>query len=892
MILALFLTGGIFSLFNCDNASTPNKDNTSSEQQSTEPNNPTEKTPAEGTVWKHGDPALKMSHIGVNNTVGYFNIALLPNTTYNIRVMAINLQDGAQTNKNTLSLRYNYKSENKESYETERHDIYITETDWTWYDLTFTTPADMQSLNNTFAVSVKNSNCWIAEIIVTDKSTGQNIFNGGDPVAVNSLSGWSIDEGNITINSDYPGGTPGGITVPSGDILPYNKLNIDANSFVGIAQSDKANATDLNFEDIKALIREAIELAGGLDNIVKDGYTVVLKPNLVNMRDYCLPGWNGRMLNPEANGNCTDWRVAKAVAQIVRELNPSGKIYIMEGSAADTTEVFQALNYTKENIPEVDEILAIELDSGKWQDKNSDGLVKVVYDNALLHKEYYLNKKFYEADAVIDLPTLKNHWDAVVTGNVKNIAIGATPANIYGQYDGSTGRNSMVDHGTPDYHKWMADYYTCRPADFVIMDALQGLENGPTPCYDLAGVSKLEDAQKNMRCILASKDGLAIDIVETNIINWDIEYVQYLQYLIEAGNVGNGHTKDITVLGLKVDDIRSDFAGVIPSTGGKKLADKTPPDLVINSASFEGNNLKLSLNISADTEKLDIYINGKYSGSANSNMSDVTLSTTGLTNGTHDIIVYAYDKYMNHAEDRTPVVKDAAPAVNLGPYDYAAPYAAKAPVIDGVGNDAVWDTAEWRPIDQEWLGTVPSPEVFSGRYKILWTEDRLYYLAEITDDYISTTRASTPLNNAYDDDCLELFIDEDASGGDHTTSYNAFAYHISFGGENVVDINTSYQTQLFNDHINYAVKRVDGTNIYIWEIEMKVYDDTYNESDPNANVPVKLHEGKIMGFAVAYCDADETNSRERFIGSVYIEGEDKNVAWINAGVFAKLHLVK
>jgi len=678
---------------------------------------------------------------------------------------------------------------------------------------------------------------------------------------------------------------------PPDFILPYNKLQIDSNSLVGIAQSSKANATDLTFDDIKDLVREAIALAGGLAGIIKDGDTVVLKPNLVNMRDYCLPGWSGRLLEPEANGNCTDWRVTKAVAQLVREINPSGKIYIMEGSATDTLEVFEHLKYTKANIPEVDEILAIELDSGAWQDKDSDGIVKVTYENALLHKEYYLNKKIYEADVFICLPTLKNHWDAVVTGSVKNIAIGATPANIYGNNRDSTGRNNMVDHGKAEYHKWMADFYTCRPADFTVTDGLQGLQNGPTPCYDQAGVSDITQAQKNMRCIMASKDALAIDITQTNIINWDIESVKYLQYLIEAGNVGNGNTKNITVLGVKIDDIRSDFAGVTPSTGGRTLRKKTPPELAIESASFDGHNLKLKLNISDDTDKLDIYIDGIYAGSVSENMTDITFDSSGFDNGTRDITVYSYDKYMNHAEANIKADKVIEKLV-LGLYDYAAPFAETAPVIDGNGNDPVWAKAQWKPLDQLWLGTMAGPEVFSGRYKILWTEERLYYLVEIVDNYISTTRANTPLVDCYNDDCLELFIDEDASGGDHERSYNAFAYHISFGGENVVDLNTKGQAQLYNDHLNYVIGHEENTDLYTWEVEMKIFDDTYDENNPEKNVPVKLHEGKVLGFAIAYCDADETHERERFMGSVYIEGENKNVAWQNASVFAKLYLVR
>jgi hypothetical protein len=200
----------------------------------------------------------------------------------------------------------------------------------------------------------------------------------------------------------------------------------------------------------------------------------------------------------------------------------------------------------------------------------------------------------------------------------------------------------------------MADYYTIRPADFIVMDALQGLEFGPTPSFDQSGIRNIEDAQKNMRSVLASRDSLAIDIVQTNIINWDFESVLYLQLLREAGKVGNGETRNITVLGnAKVDDLRSDFGGRVPQTGGRRLteADLAAPSAAIISASFDGDNLRLNLSVSGDTDKLDIYIDGRYAGSASGSMGDVTINTAhlGLAAGDRDIRVYAYTKFMSHA---------------------------------------------------------------------------------------------------------------------------------------------------------------------------------------------------------------------------------------------------
>jgi uncharacterized protein (DUF362 family) len=426
-------------------------------------------------------------------------------------------------------------------------------------------------------------------------------------------------------------------------------LRRETDSFVGIVQSDVENAADLTYEEILAMVREAVALAGGLEGIVSDGDTVVLKPNLVTMRCNTLPGWQGRTLPPEVNGNSTDYRVTRAVAQMVRELNPSGLIYVMEGSTQNTAEVYRAMRYTPAHIPEADEFFAIETDSGTWGNTNSRGLIRVRLEDSLLHNEYYYNRRLYEADVLISIPTLKNHWDAVVTGAIKNLGIGATPTNIYGNSQNSNLRNDMVNHYTPDLHKWIADYYTIRPADFVVMDALQGLSHGPTPSFDISGIRRIEDAQMNMRTILASADGLATDIVQTNIMNWDMDSVMYLQHLIEAERVGNGNTQNITVLGVMVDDIRTDFDGVIPVAGGRRLTTHTPPQISIRSASFNGNNLQMQLTLSDNTDKLDIYIGGAYITSISENMSNFSIPLHELPRGTHEITVYAYDRYMHNA---------------------------------------------------------------------------------------------------------------------------------------------------------------------------------------------------------------------------------------------------
>jgi hypothetical protein len=207
------------------------------------------------------------------------------------------------------------------------------------------------------------------------------------------------------------------------------------------------------------------------------------------------------------------------------------------------------------------------------------------------------------------------------------------------------------------------------------------------------------------------------------------------------------------------------------------------------------------------------------------------------------------------------------------------------PLINGIGDDPAWQTTQWLPLDQVWLGQPPSAEDFSGRYKILWDENNLYVLAEITDDTLVDIH-SDGLYRYWDDDCLEIFVDEDASGGDHQYNYNAFAYHIALDGK-VVDIAPDKKPRYYNDHC--TTRRVTVGNVSTWEVAIKIFDGN-RYTDNGDNIPKTLKAGKKMGFALAYCDNDHSPERENFIGSAKVEGEDKNRGWIDAGIFGLLEL--
>lgn len=207
------------------------------------------------------------------------------------------------------------------------------------------------------------------------------------------------------------------------------------------------------------------------------------------------------------------------------------------------------------------------------------------------------------------------------------------------------------------------------------------------------------------------------------------------------------------------------------------------------------------------------------------------------------------------------------------------------PTLDGSGSEKVWAKAQWRVMDQVMLGEPPSPDDFQGRYKMLWDEEMIYILAEIQDDKFMDQHKDG-LHKYWDDDCLEIFIDENYSGGNHQYNHTAFAYHVSLD-DKAVDMGPDEKPHYYTDHLEISKKKNDNT--IVWEVGLKVYNDRYYDKDKEAS-RVKLSEGKRIGFMLAYCDNDNSNEREHFVGDMYIDLEDKNVGWINAGVFGQIIL--
>ncbi|MFC2135374.1 DUF362 domain-containing protein [Bacteroidota bacterium] len=442
---------------------------------------------------------------------------------------------------------------------------------------------------------------------------------------------------------------------------------------VGVAKSSRENASEITFAEIETLVRQAVELAGGFEELITDGDVVILKPNLVSDYEETL---SPQTLPPEVNGMTTDYRLVQAVVNLVRERNPNGMVYILEGVANGTTRGnMETLFYDENHISGVDDFLYLEEISGGYREYSSENLVEVTLpENVQLYADYmkpnnssayYLNKIYFEADVLISLPVLKNHSISNVTGAVKNVGIGATPQNIYGGAPGDNHRwvNNVIDHFPTNLHYWIHDFYLCRPVDYAIMDGLQGSKNGPTG----QGSLNLAAAQQNMRLILAGKDAVAVDAIASLMMSYDPQNVRHLVHL-HNNNAGCAETSLISVRGINIPDVKKYYPSAYREDIYGWYTDSTPPNVVVNSSYADNDEIHLDLSVDPETVKIELAVDGEIiDQTAVSDYDNIRFDLPNLTDGEHVFTIYAYDRFLNRSEVVLNIVTDVDDNINETP---------------------------------------------------------------------------------------------------------------------------------------------------------------------------------------------------------------------------------
>ena len=427
-----------------------------------------------------------------------------------------------------------------------------------------------------------------------------------------------------------------------------DSISITPKAYVSIVRSEKANAEDIDSVDIHNMVKEAVTLAGGFEELISDNDVVVLKPNLLtaNVTDN-NSNPTGPVLSEKLSTVTTDYRVIQAVVNLVREKNPNGKIYIMEGSGiGNTRENMQKLGWLK--VQNVDDFICLD-EICEWDDSSSENLVQVslptgkaLYSGG--NNKYIMHKIYYEADVLISIPVLKTHCFTAVTGAVKNVGIGATPVNIYGTSEDRQWRYDIIDHSSTGNYRnlnnFIHDFYMCKPVDYAIMDCLTGMENGPQPMTR----DQVTLGKKNTRSIMASKDAVALDAIESLLIKVDPARISHLVSL-NNDSLGCADPVSIRVLGKRVDEVSEIYRNRVTYANHN---DNTAPTVSVIGYELAGDTLSLNLSGDSDLAKVEISIDNNFVGDIFvSDFDNIKLYVGGWDFTTDQVTVNCYDKYLN-----------------------------------------------------------------------------------------------------------------------------------------------------------------------------------------------------------------------------------------------------
>lgn len=273
-------------------------------------------------------------------------------------------------------------------------------------------------------------------------------------------------------------------------------------------------------EDYAETTRLAIENAGGLKDIINEGDTVLIKPNI------CTYAEAGSPL-------ITDYRVVQKIADMARELGAE-RIIVAEGPITGLAFTERSKNNGYGLLKDVE---LMEFNSLGRED-----CYEVTAENSMTNRAFYIPKIYMDADVVIGVPKLKTHFqpDAVVSLCLKNL-YGVPSGKLYGLGY----KNALHAMGLKES---VVDLNKIRKPDFNVIEGIIGGE----------GDGPLNNTPVQSNIILAGRDPVALDTVASTIMGFDPEDIPIIKLAAEQ-KLGISDLDKIQVVGAKPDEIQMNF---------------------------------------------------------------------------------------------------------------------------------------------------------------------------------------------------------------------------------------------------------------------------------------------------------------------------------------------
>lgn len=279
-------------------------------------------------------------------------------------------------------------------------------------------------------------------------------------------------------------------------------------------------------EDIAALkqkIGETIALSvGSIDNIIKEGETVLIKPNLA-------------FLAPPESFSVVDPRMIEAMVAWLKENSKASQVWVGDNPSLGlhvgrARPAFNAAGMKKAaELGGADRVIFFD----------EEELVDVDIEGARLYRKAKIYKPLLDADRVINLPKMKTHLAGTVTLGVKNWQ-GIIP-NIHPS-------GEQQDVHRLDLGQKCADLLRVRKADLTFVDGIIAME----------GQGPHAGTPKEMNLMIAGVDTVAVDAVTAYVMGFETVEIPAVRIAATDG-LGVRDFDKIDIVGVPMEEVRTFF---------------------------------------------------------------------------------------------------------------------------------------------------------------------------------------------------------------------------------------------------------------------------------------------------------------------------------------------
>lgn len=285
---------------------------------------------------------------------------------------------------------------------------------------------------------------------------------------------------------------------------------------------------DYTPSNVLRAVKEAVDLLGGIEQLVSPGQRVLIKPNLLSPKP------------PEA-AVCTHPAVVESIAGLAMGAGGTCLLGDCPSISGDSPQGY-------ERLLDVTGMADVIRRTGIGAVRLDDTCEEREIPGAKVYRRMPVSGALGEVDTIINVPKFKTHELTLLTGAVKNL-FGCVPGRRKIQFHLQAGCNPEM------FAQILVDLLrTVRPA-LSIMDGVVGMD----------GQGPAAGRRKSFGVILASADPVALDAVACSIAGFDPMIVPTLR-LANEQEVGVADLSRIEVVGASVDEARiEDF--LLPPRG-------------------------------------------------------------------------------------------------------------------------------------------------------------------------------------------------------------------------------------------------------------------------------------------------------------------------------------